>query len=391
MAEKRDYYEILSVSRQATAEEIKKAYRRLARRHHPDVNQDDPHAEERFKELGEAYDVLSNPQKRTVYDRYGHAGIQGAAGGGGFAGGSPFGDFGGISDIFESFFGGSVQTGRPDPRGDDLRYDMEITLEEAAFGVERTLRVPHQTICMHCHGRGAEMGNNPVPCPACAGTGQRRQMASNIFGMQFSTVVTCDRCNGSGELITNPCTHCGGTGRSRSVEEITATIPPGVDTGSRIRFRGKGDAGLRGAQAGDLMVFINVKPHAVFQRRGTDLLMEANLAFTTAVLGGKLAIHALDGDDVVEIPPGTQTGQVFRLRGKGMPHLNTPTVHGDLHVVVTITAPTDLTAKQRELLSDFAHERHENIDHKQKSVFQKVKEVVGEAVGDYRERTKDPR
>ncbi|HEY3377534.1 MAG TPA: molecular chaperone DnaJ [Armatimonadota bacterium] len=385
MADKRDYYEVLGVDRQATQDHIKKAYRKLARQHHPDVNQSDPHAEERFKELGEAYDALSDPQKRAAYDRYGHAGMSGAAGGG--FNGSPFGDFG-INDIFESFFGGGGRTGgRPDLTGDDLRYDMQITLEEAAFGVEKIIRVPHQVTCPACHGRGSEHGS-PVACPACAGTGQRRQMANSVFGMQFSTVAPCDRCGATGEIISDPCGQCGGSGRVRTVEELTATIPPGVDSGSRIRFRGKGDAGMRGAQSGDLMAFITVKQHKVFHRQGADLLCEVKLPFTTAALGGKLPVTALDGTFDIEIPSGTQSGHIFRMRGKGMPQLNSPH-RGDLHVSVTVEVPVDLSAHQRELLYEFAHERGEHVELKGKSVFQKVKEAVEDVVDDYREKTKE--
>ncbi|HEX2948585.1 MAG TPA: molecular chaperone DnaJ [Armatimonadota bacterium] len=386
MAEKRDYYEVLGVDRQAAPDEIKKAYRKLARKLHPDVNRDDPEAEEHFKELGEAYDALSDPQKRAAYDRFGHAGMNAA--GAGYAGGSSFGDFGGFNDLFESFFGGGGQTGgRPDPRGDDLRADLEITLEEAAFGVEKTIRVQHQTTCPTCSGRGSESGN-AVPCPACAGTGQRRQVASNFFGMQFTTVVPCDRCGATGEIISDPCTNCGGNGRVRTIEEIVANIPPGVDTGSRIRFRGKGDAGLRGAPAGDLMAFITVKPHKVFQRHGADLYREANLPFTTAALGGQMTVKSLDGDEVIDVPPGTQTGHVFRLRSKGMPNLNTP-YRGDLHVAVTVEVPTDLSSKQRDLIRDLAKERSENIERKTQSVFQKMKKAVEDVVDDYRDKTKE--
>lgn len=389
MAEKRDYYEVLGVNRNATPDELKKAYRGLARKLHPDVNREDPNAEEHFKELGEAYDALGDPQKRAVYDRYGHAGMSGGMGSGNFGGGAQFGGDFNVGDIFETFFGGGMQTNtRPDPRGDDLRYDIEITLEDAAFGVKRTIRVPHQGTCPTCSGRGSEHGE-PIPCPACAGTGQRRQVASNFFGMQFTTMVPCDRCNATGEIISDPCVSCGGAGRTRINEELTAEIPPGVDTGSRIRFRGKGDAGLRGAKSGDLLLFINVKQHDVFQRRGMDLLREAKLPFTTAALGGHLLVTTLDGEEAMDVPPGTQTGQAFRLRGKGMPNLNNPQSHGDLHVVVTVEVPTDLNAHQRELLRELAQERGEDVEHKPKSVFQKVKAAVEEVVDDYREKTKE--
>lgn len=381
MTEKRDYYEVLGVSRTATQEEIKKAYRRKARECHPDVNREDPCAEDRFKELGEAYEVLCDTQKRAVFDQYGHAGMSGAAGG--YGAGAAYGDMG-FADIFESFFGATMGgSGRPDPRGADLRYDLGISLEEAAFGMERVVRIARQMTCGTCQGSGAESGR-PTPCPACAGTGQRRQTSTNFFGMQFTTVTTCDRCQGTGELIANPCTTCGGSGRTRQVEELTVKVPAGVDTGSRIRFRSAGDAGLRGAAAGDLMVAIHVRPHSMFQRRGTELVAEAQLPFATAALGGKLTVPTLDGEDVVDIPPGTQSGQTFRLRGHGMPDVNS-THRGDLHIVVTINVPTDLNARQRELLREYAKERGENVDHKPKNVFQRVKEAVEDVVEEAKE------
>ena len=383
MAEKRDYYEILGVDRHASSDEIKKAYRRLARKYHPDVNQNDPQAEEQFKELGEAYEALSDPQKRAAYDRFGHAGLGGANG---FPGGSQFGaEFGGFSDLFETFFGGGMTSSRPDPRGDDLRFDMEVTLEDAAFGTERAIRVPHLVTCETCSGRGSEHGT-PIACPACAGIGQRRQVSNSFFGMQFSSVVTCDRCNGTGEIISDPCGACSGSGRTRQVEEIAVTIPPGVDAGSRIRFRGKGNAGLRGAMAGDLMVFINVRQHDFFQRHGADLFCDVELPFATAALGGQLPVRTLKGEEIVDITSGTQTGQIFKLRGKGMPHLNNP-AHGDLHVRVNVVVPTDISARQRELLHEYATERGENVNQKPKSVFQRVKDVVEGVVDDYRDKT----
>ncbi|MHB9130184.1 MAG: molecular chaperone DnaJ [Armatimonadota bacterium] len=385
MAAKRDYYEVLGADRNASPEELKKAYRRLARQHHPDVNRDDPEAEERFKELGEAYDALSDPQKRAAYDRYGHAGLNGMGGMGGH-GSSVFEEFN-VSDIFESFFGGMGQPSRPDPRGSDLGYEMEITLEEAASGVERQIRVPHQGVCGSCNGSGAEHGA-AIPCPACAGTGHRRQTGTNFFGMHMTTVVPCDRCSGTGEIVPNPCSTCAGTGRVREVQEVLVQVPPGVDTGSRIRYRGKGDTGFRGAQAGDLMVGLRVQPHKTFERRGTELICEIPLPFTTAALGGKLAVPTLDGGTTVDVPAGTQTGHAFRVRGKGMPDLHSSR-HGDLHVVVTVTVPTDLTGRQRELLRELAGERGENVEHTTKSVFQKVKEVVEDVVGEYRDKTKE--
>ena len=383
MAEKRDYYEVLGVGRDASADELKKAYRQQARKLHPDVNRDDPQAEEQFKELGEAYEVLNDAQKRATYDRFGHAGLSGSS-----AGGSTVFD-GGIGDLFETFFGGmGGQMGRPDPRGDDLRYDLEITLEDAAGGIERTIHFAHQTTCGACRGTGAGDGGIVRPCSACRGTGQRRATSSNIFGMQFSTVVACEQCNATGEIITHPCNACGGQGRVRTTEELSVTVPAGVDTGSRIRYRAKGDAGLRGAATGDLMIVIHVRQHAVFQRRGADLLCEVELPFSIAALGGQLLAPGLDGDHELDIPAGTQTGHTFRLRGKGMPQLNT-THHGDQYVVVTISVPTDLTARQRELLTAYAHERGETAGHKSKNVFQRVKDAMEDVVEDYREKAKD--
>jgi len=379
MPEKRDYYEVMGVARGASADEIKKSYRRKARELHPDVNRENPHAEEQFKELGEAYEVLSDPQKRTLYDRYGHAALNGAAGRGG--GSTVFDEFG-FGDIFETFFGGGGGMQRPDTRGSDLRYDLVITLEEAFSGVERTIHFPHMTVCATCRGAGSESGA-PVPCPACAGTGQRRQMSNNFFGMQFSTVTPCDRCNATGQLITNPCKACRGEGRARVTEDLTVRIPPGVDTGSRIRHRGKGDMGLRGAQSGDLIVMIGVREHSVFKRRGSDLFCEVELPFTVAALGGKLPVPSMSGDTEVDIPAGTQGGHTFRLRGRGMPNLDAGHL-GDLYVVVSVQVPTDLSARQRELLRELARERGEEVNTAHKGLFQKMKDAVEDVVDDLR-------
>ncbi len=382
MAEKRDYYEVLGVDRSVSADELKKAYRRKARELHPDVNRTDPHAEEHFKELGEAYEVLSDAQKRAAYDHYGHAGVNGMGG----AGGAGYDTFG-FGDLFESFFGGMGQTGRPDPRGSDLRYDIEITLEEAADGAERTIRYPHHTVCGACKGVGSETGI-ATPCRACRGTGQRRQVSNNFLGMQFTTMAPCDECGATGEVIANPCRQCNGQGRARTTEELLVKIPAGADTGLHIRHRGKGDVGIRGAQGGDLLVAIHLQEHPVFQRRGADLLCEAKLPFSIAALGGKLQAPGLHGTTEVDVPAGTQTGHTFRLRGQGMPHLD-GTHRGDQYVVVTVQVPTDLNGRQRELLREFAKERGENIDHK-KSVFQKVKEAVEEVVDGYRDGKETP-
>jgi molecular chaperone DnaJ len=382
MADKRDYYEVLGVSRDASPDEVKKAYRAKARQLHPDINRDDPHAEEHFKELGEAYDVVSDPQKRAAYDRFGHAGLSGAAGGGRGAG---YDDM--FGDILGGFFNmGGMGGGRPSNRGNDLRYDLEVTLEEAAFGGERTVRFPHQTVCGTCHGTGSENGR-VTTCVACGGSGQR-QANAGFLGMQFTTVTPCDRCGATGQIITNPCAACHGVGRTRTMDEITVTVPPGVDSGMYIEYTGKGDAGLRNGPAGDLAVVFHVKAHAVFSRKGADLICEQSLPFTTASLGGKATVPTLDGTAEIDVPPGTQPGHIFHLKGKGMPSQR-GTHRGDQHIVVGIEVPTDLTNKQRELLRELAVERGENIDHKPKGVFQKVKEAVGEVVDEYRDRAKE--
>jgi molecular chaperone DnaJ len=304
----------------------------------------------------------------------------------GGGGGDPFysGDFGGgISDIFESFFGGGGMQ-RPDQRGADLRYDIELTLEEAFSGIERTIHYPHMTVCGTCRGVGSESGS-PVPCPACAGTGQRRQVSNNFFGMQFSTIIPCDRCGATGEIISNPCKTCHGEGRVRAAEELTVRIPPGVDTGSRIRHRGKGDMGLRGAQPGDLIIAVSVREHSFYKRRASDLFCEVALPFTIAALGGKLAVETLSGSTEVEVPAGTQTGQTFRLRGRGMPNLDSGHL-GDQYVIVSVAVPTDLSARQRELLRELAQERGEEVN-AHKGLFQKVKDAVDDLRGGAKEPT----
>jgi molecular chaperone DnaJ len=375
MTEKRDYYDVLGVPRDASPDDIRRAYKRLARKHHPDVNHADPQAEERFKELGEAYGVISDPEKRATYDRFGH---NAPSGGGGYAGGSPFGD---INDIFGAFFGDAGGQ-RHDPTGDDLRYGVEVSLNEAATGVEKSIRLPHQMPCTTCHGRGSETGT-PSRCPGCAGTGQRRQMSSALF-MQFTTVVTCERCAGSGEIILDPCTTCGGSGRARGVEEFSVNIPAGVETGMRMTVRGKGDAGLRGARPGDLYLDINVRPHPIFKRRHADLVCEVDLPYATAALGGHLLVPTLNEQVDVDIPAGTQAGQAVRVRGKGMPRLNNGG-HGDLYAVMKIAVPTDLSPRQKELLREYATERGQGDELKARSGFEKVKDAIVNAAGELRD------
>jgi molecular chaperone DnaJ len=378
MADKRDYYDILGVARSAAPDEIKKAYRRLARQYHPDVNHHDADAEERFKEIGEAYEVLSDPQKREVYDRFGHDGMRGAAGGG-----PGYGDFGmgGMGDIFEAFFGSMSGGGeRNDPRGADIGYELDITLEDAAKGLTRTIRINHHVACGTCHGTGSTDGQITT-CLLCQGTGQRRQRATSIFGMEVMTTVTCDRCGGSGQVIANPCATCGGNGRVAQAEELSIDVPPGVDTGNRIRLRGKGEAGFRGATAGDLYVIVRVRRHARFQRSGMDLATEVELPVVIAALGGQLKVPLLEGETEMTVPAGTQYGEQFRLRGKGMPGLNS-NGRGDLFVQVRVVVPTDLTPRERELLTDFARERGQEADiQKHKGAFQRLKDAAQHLIG----------
>ena len=360
--EKRDYYEVLSVSRDADGTEIKKSYRKLAIKYHPDKNPDDHEAEEKFKELGEAYDVLSDDQKRSAYDRYGHRafsnGTGASAGGGGFGGADPFDIFrevfggagGGGGSIFEEFFGGGGR-GRSErrKRGSDLRYDLQISLEEAAAGVEKELKIERLVNCDTCKGSGAKGGSSEVrTCSTCGGVGQ--VITSRGF---FQVQQTCPDCNGSGEVISNPCPDCSGEGRKDGSSHIKLKIPAGIMEGGRLRSVGHGDAGRQGGSAGDLYVVIHVKEHEVFERDDSDLFCEIPLSFTLAALGGDLTVPTLDGQASIKIPAGTQTNTSFRLRDKGMPDLQTGR-KGDLLVNVQVEVPVKLNKKQEELLTEFA-------------------------------------
>ncbi|MDI6828481.1 MAG: molecular chaperone DnaJ [Armatimonadota bacterium] len=356
MPVKRDYYEVLGVDRGVSQEEIKKAYRRLARQYHPDVNKGDANAEELFKEINEAYDVLSDPKKREIYDRYGHQGLNGR-----FAGNGPgfgFEDFGigGFGDIFDLFFGSGMRTearrkSTAEP-GADLQYELEITLEEAATGVERVIRLSKMERCETCDGAGYPPDSPPGICPDCGGTGQTEHRRSTILGY-ISSVSTCSRCRGTGQIFTNPCRDCGGQGRVRRSSEQTVNIPAGVENGLRIRIRGAGDAGIRGGRAGDLYVIVYVKPHEIFRRQGDDIICEVPISFVQAALGDTIEVPVLGGTTTLRIPPGTQPGQVFKLEGKGMPNLDTGR-RGDEHVVIRVSIPTELSAQQKELLEQFA-------------------------------------
>lgn len=345
MSSKRDYYEVLGVSRTADADELKKAYRRLARQYHPDVNKE-PGAEERFKEANEAYEVLSDREKRRAYDRFGHAGVDGS---GGY---SDFG-FGGIGDIFEEFFGfgtGSRARRRGPRRGNDLQYDLEIDLEEAVFGCEKEIEIYRMEMCSVCQGSGAEPGTTPIRCNQCNGTGEVRRVQQSILG-SFVNVTTCPTCHGEGEVISTPCQQCRGKGQIQASKTITVKIPPGVGDGTRIRLANEGEPGFRGGPSGNLYVLLHVRPHAIFRRSGDDIVLELNVNVAQAALGDKVTIPTLDGEESVHIPAGTQTGRIFRLRGRGVPHLRR-SGRGDLLIVTQVVVPTDLNERQRELFQE---------------------------------------
>jgi molecular chaperone DnaJ len=372
MSAKRDYYDVLGVNQQATEEEIKKAFRRLARQYHPDVNKDSD-AEARFKEINEAYEVLSDRDKRASYDRFGHAGPQ--AGFGGFGG---FSGFGGIEDIFEGFFGGmrSGQARRGPLRGEDLRYDLAIEFEEAIFGCEKEILVPRHEVCPQCQGSGAEPGTQPIRCPQCNGTGEVRRQQQTFLG-SFVQVTTCPRCQGEREIVTTPCTRCRGRKVVQVERLISVKIPAGVDDGTRIRLAGEGEPGARGGPAGNLYVVLHVKPHTFFRREDSNILMELDVNVAQAALGDKILVPTLDGEEELPIPAGTQTGEVFRLRGKGVPFLQR-NGRGDQLVMIHVLTPTKLTKRQKELLTELSSTLGREVVHQpEKGLFAKMKEAFG--------------
>ncbi len=346
-----DYYEVLGVQRGADDKELKTAFRKLAMQYHPDRNPGDAEAEKKFKEIGEAYECLKDPQKRAAYDRFGHAAFENGMGGG-RAGG--FGAAGGFSDIFEDIFGEMMGGGRSRrsangrERGSDLRYNMEISLGEAFTGKTAEIRVPSSIICDECGGSGAKPGTQPVTCSMCSGSGRVR--AAQGF---FSVERTCPQCQGRGQTIKDPCPKCAGQGRLNEERSLSVTIPAGIEDGTRIRLSGEGEAGLRGGPSGDLYIFLSVRPHEFFQRDGADLYCKVPISMTTAALGGQFEVTTLDGTQTrVKVPEGTQNGRQFRLRSKGMPVLRQSTV-GDLYIQVDIETPQNLSRRQRELLEEF--------------------------------------
>jgi molecular chaperone DnaJ len=365
-----DYYEVLGVARDADDSTIKRAYRQLARKYHPDVAADKHAAESHFKEINEAYEVLSDAQKRANYDRFGHAGVNGTGDGG-------FGPFGGegFGDIFDMFFGasrGGAQQRRNGPaRGSDLRYDVDITLEEAYAGTTREITFRHLAGCATCRGSGAEPGTLVVPCDRCGGSGIQRQVRQTPLG-QFVTQTTCSKCAGEGQIVQAPCSTCRGRGRVEQEKTLQVRIPPGVDDGSRIRITGSGEAGVRGGPDGDLYVYLSIAQHNAFRRDGLDLLVDVPISFPQAALGGEIRVPSLDGYIPLTLNPGTQSGSQYRLRGRGMPSVR-GSGKGDELVTVHIVVPSKLGKRERELLEEYAKAGGDQIE--EKSFFDRVKDA----------------
>ncbi len=365
---KRDYYEVLGVDRSAADQEIKKAYRRIAMKYHPDRNPDDEDADAKFKEATEAYDVLMNAEKRSAYDQFGHAGVDQAMGGGGFQGGASFSDI--FGDVFGDIFGGGGGGRQGPQRGSDLRYTMEVSLEEAVRGATREIKVPTLQHCDTCDGSGAKPGTNPVTCGSCGGAGQVR-MQQGFFQVQ----QTCPKCRGRGKTISDPCIDCRGQGLLEKTKTLSVKVPPGVDTGDRIRLSGEGEAGPSGGPNGDLFVQIAVRQHNLFERDGRHLYCEVPINFVDAALGGELEVPTLDGKVKLKIPSETQTGKMFRLRGKGVQPVRGGPV-GDLMCRAVVETPVNLSAQQRQLLEEFRATLNEGGDSqspRQSSWFEGVK------------------
>jgi molecular chaperone DnaJ len=369
MATTRDFYEVLGVPRTADDAEIKRAYRRLAQQYHPDVNTE-PGADARFKEVNEAYQVLSDPQRRQAYDLFGRAGIGGN-------GPQDFTGFGGFGDIFDAFFGASAATGRRTRvvAGSDLRYDLRLTFAEAIQGVEKEIEFTSLDRCEACAGSGAAPGTNATTCPQCRGNGEIRQVRATMLG-QMVNVTTCPRCRGLGRIIETPCPTCRGDGRTDRKRRLRVAVPAGIDDGHQIRLSGEGEAGPRGGPPGNLYVLIHVTPHEQLRRDGTELFYELPISMAQAALGTTVTVPTADGEERIDVKPGTQPGSEIRLRGRGVPHLRRSGVRGDLHVLVDVRVPTKLTRKQRQLLRQLAAESGEPVKGSGAGLLDKVKDAI---------------
>ena len=369
--QKADYYDTLGLARSAGADEVKRAFRRLAMQYHPDRNAE-PGAEERFKEINEAYEVLSDSEKRSAYDRFGHAGMEGAFGARGFEG---FGPFGGFGDIFDAFFGAAQTRRRTPRRGADIQVRLDLTFEEAAFGVARQVHLNRTELCSRCNGLRAEPGTEPQKCPTCDGTGEVRRVQRSVFG-QFINVTSCDRCRGDGLIIPTPCTNCRASGRERVSRDIEIKVPAGVDSGSQIRLTNEGELGSYGGPRGNAYVVLNVQPHPIFERDEDDLLLALNINFAQAALGDELDVPTLEGDHKIKIEPGTQSGEIITLRNKGIPHLRGGG-RGDLLIHFQVTTPKKLSGQQKELLRQLAGTLDGAAPSEPKGILNKVKDALG--------------
>ncbi len=347
MTQQRDYYEVLGVPRNASPEDLKKAFRQQALKFHPDRNKD-PEASEQFKEVNAAYQILSDPERRRAYDRFGHAGVSNGAAGRGF---DDFQNFGGFGDIFDAFFGGSSRRGPS--RGNDLEYEVTVSFTESAFGIEKEFDVDRQESCSRCEGSRAEPGTQPATCATCGGSGEVRRVQRMVFG-QFQQVAQCSTCAGTGQTIETPCTNCRGRGTERRTRKIAVEIPAGIDDGSRIVMRGQGEKGAMNGPAGDLYVYVRVEPHELFERHGNDVLAEVSVNIAQAALGTVLTVPTIDGEQELKVPAGTQTGKVFRIRNAGIPHVGNSARRGDQLVAVRVATPRKLSDRQRELFEELA-------------------------------------
>ena len=378
MADKRDYYEVLGVEKCASADEIKKAYRKLAKKYHPDLNPDDKEgAEAKFKEATEAYEVLSDADKKQKYDQFGHAAFDQSAGGGYGSYGGGFGDFD-MGDIFSSFFGGGFGGGqRRNPnaprRGRDLGYSVDLSFEEACFGAEREITINHLEKCDECGGSGAAKGNAPVTCPACHGTGQVTSVQRTAFG-NFQSSRPCDRCGGKGTIIKDPCSACGGSGNVRRSKKVRVKIPAGIDNGQQVYVRGEGDAGTNGGANGDLILSVRVRSHKIFVRQGYDIYCDYPISFVQATLGAEVQVPTIDGKVSYTIPEGTQSGTVFRLKGKGVQRVNS-TQRGDQYVTIKVEIPKGLSESQKDILRQFDDTVDGSKYKQRKSFFDKMKDM----------------